>query len=621
MNQYPAWKYILLIAIVAAGLLFALPNIYGEDPAVQVAMANSAATLPTDTAASVRKALTSHDLHFKSVNREGDHILARFDNTETQLKAEAAVKAALGDNYSVAVNLAPRTPEWLRAMGLQPMNRGLDLQGGVHFLLQVDIQAAVEQALTNYRADIQDWLREKLGPAQASVQRVGSQINIRFHDEATRDRGESIINDRLRNDVAMDHTLIKGDPALVVRIPESKIAALKTGAVDQNIAALRNRLNDLGVAEPLIQRQGRNQIVVELPGVQDIAQAKDRLHAKATIQFRLVDMTDNAQLAARTGHVPLNAQLYTKTPRGAPLLLKRGVIASGKGLAGASPAPNPQGAGWVVNVNLNSEAASRMLDATRKNVGKNMAVVLIQDKTTLKKVNGKTVREHHKVESVINNATIQGVFSNRFQIEGLSQAEATQLATQLKFALAVPMDIVGQRVVGPSQGAKNIERGMQSLVIGFIAVVVFMALYYKAFGLMADAALLMNVVLIVALLSILQATLTLPGIAGIVLTVGMAVDANVLIYEHIREELRNGATPQAAIFAGYERAFLVIADANITTLIAGVVLFMFGSGPVKGFAVTLSLGILTSMFTAIVGTRAIVNLTYGRRKRVKKLLV
>ncbi|HET6726389.1 MAG TPA: protein translocase subunit SecD, partial [Gammaproteobacteria bacterium] len=497
---------------------------------------------------------------------------------------------------------------------------GLDLRGGVHFLLNVNIEAAVDQALNGYRADIQDWINEELGAGQAAVSRQGDEIHVRFHDAATRAKAEEIIKDRLLTDIALTETRIDGNPALVARIPEAKVTGLRTGAVDQNIAALRNRLNDLGVAEPLIQRQGSSQIVVELPGVQDIAQAKERLHARATVEFRLVDTTDSAITAAQTGHVPLNAELYRDTPTGQPALLNRDVIASGKGLAGASPAPNPQGAGWVVNVNLNSAAASRMLDTTRKNLGKPMGVVLIQDRTTEREVNGEIVREHHKVESVINIATIQGVFSNRFQISGLSQNEATQLATQLKFALAVPMDVVGQRVVGPSQGAKNIERGMQSLVLGFIAVVVFMALYYKVFGLFANVALLMNVVLVVALLSLLQATLTLPGIAGIVLTVGMAVDANVLIYERIREEIRNGSSPQAAIYGGYERAFSTIADANITTLIAGIILFMFGSGPVKGFAVTLSLGIMTSMFTAIVGTRAIANLVYGG-KRVKKLLV
>ncbi|HET7588194.1 MAG TPA: protein translocase subunit SecD [Gammaproteobacteria bacterium] len=619
MNQYPAWKYILLIVVVAVGLLLALPNVYGEDPAIQVSMTTDQ-SLPENTVATVQQTLDKASLPYKKVERQEDNVLVRFEDTETQIKAEAAIKQALGDNYAVTVNLAPSTPDWVQALGLQPMNLGLDLRGGVHFLLQVDIEAAVDQALNSYRADIQDWINEELGPGQAAVRRQGNQIDVRFHDAATRAKARNIINDRLLNDVTLTETRIDGDPALVVRVPEAKVAALRTGAVDQNIAALRNRLNDLGVAEPLIQRQGRDQIVVELPGVQDIAQAKERLHAKATVEFRLVDTTDSAIMAAQSGHVPLNAELYRDTPSGQPVLLKRDVIASGKNLVDASPGPNPQGADWVVNVNLDSEGGSRMLDVTRKNLGKPMAVVLIQDRTTEREVNGETVREHHKVESVISVATIQGVFSNRFQISGQTQNEATQLATQLKFALAVPMDVVGQRVVGPSQGAKNIERGMQSLVLGFIAVVVFMALYYKVFGLFADIALLMNVVLVVALLSLLQATLTLPGIAGIVLTVGMAVDANVLIYERIREELRNGSSPQAAIYGGYERAFSTIADANITTLIAGVILFMFGSGPVKGFAVTLSLGIMTSMFTAIVGTRAIVNLIYGG-KRVKKLLV
>lgn len=619
MNQYPAWKYILLIVVVGAGLLLALPSVYGEDPAIQVSMSNQA-TLPNGTADKIRQALTSHKLAYSAVEKRENGVLVRFRDTETQLKAEALIKDALGDDYVVAVNLAPRTPAWLQAVGLQPMNLGLDLRGGVHFLLQVDIDAAVDQALNGYRADIQEIAADKLGAGEAAVRRSGNEIQARFHDEQSRSRVETVINSQLRDSVTVTETRINGQPALIARIPETKVASLKTGAVEQNIAALRNRLNDIGVAEPLIQRQGRDQVVVELPGVQDIAQAKERLHAKATIEFRLVDTGDNPIQAAQTGHIPLDAELYRDTPTGAPALLQRDVIVSGKGLAGASPGFDSRTGGPVVNVNLNSEAASRMLDTTRNNLGKPMAVVLIQDRTELRKVDGKTIRRHHKVEKVINIATIQGVFSNRFQISGLTQNEAKQLATQLKFALAVPMDIVGQRVVGPSLGATNIQQGMRSLVLGFLAVVVFMALYYKVFGLIADVALLMNVVLVVALLALLQATLTLPGIAGIVLTVGMAVDANVLIYERIREELRNGSTPQAAIHAGYERAFSTIADANITTLIAGVILFMFGSGPVKGFAVTLSLGIMTSMFTAIVGTRAIVNLLYGRR-RVKKLLV
>lgn len=619
MNQYPAWKYLLLIGIVAVSVVLALPNLYGEDPAIQVSMANGK-PLAQHTLDNVTQTLAEANLAAKALAPSDDNLLIRFDDTDTQLRAESQLKQALGSDYVVAVNLAPSTPGWMRSMGLKPMSLGLDLRGGVHFLLQVDIDAAVNQALDGYRSDVQSWLRDRLGPAQAAVQRKGDEIQIRFHDRDKRAQAEGIITDKLRDDVELSETRLDSDPALIVRIPDSQIAKLKTDAVGQNIAALRNRLNNLGVAEPLIQRQGRSQIVVELPGVQDIAQAKQSLHAKATVEFHLVDMDHSALRAANTGHIPLNSQLYTNTPTGNPLLLKRSVIAGGKGLTGASPAPNSQGPGWVVNVNLNSQAASRMLDTTRKNYKKNMAVLLIQDQTTLKKVDGEIVRRHKKVKKVINNATIQGVFSNRFQISGLSKDEATQLATQLKFALAVPMDIVGQRVVGPSLGVQNIEQGLHSLIYGFLAVVVFMILYYKMFGLFADIALFMNVVIIVALLSLLGATLTLPGIAGIVLTVGMAVDANVLIYERIREEVRNGSSPQAAIYAGYERAWSAIVDANITTLIAGLVLFMFGTGPVKGFAVTLSIGIVTSMFTAIVGTRAIANWMYGGR-RIKKLHV
>ena len=610
LNHYPAWKNALVVIVTLLGFLLALPNLYGEDPAIQITKKN-ASTLAPAVVTQATDALKKADIAYISSGTEDGHGVIRFGDTEHQLKAMDVVSQALGDDYSVAVNLAPRTPQWLRDMGLKPMNRGLDLRGGVHFLLQVDLKAAVDQAIDNDRKDIQTSLREKR-IRYMSVDRDGDGLRIQFRSQEDLDKAKDLL---LRTMTALSITEAEGTslPVLVVRPSEQTIRSIKDTAVEQNIVALRKRVNELGVAEPIVQRQGQGRIVVELPGIQDTARAKEKLGDTATIEFRLVYTQGNAYQAEQTGHIPLGARLY-KTSDGRPVLLKREVIVAGPQIKDAQSGFDQQSGGPEVSVTLDSAGGAKMAETTRENLNKPMAVVYIENRTDTRMVDGKPVKVHHKIEKVINIANIAGLFSSRFQITGLSREEAKSLALVLRTPLAAPIDIIAQHTVGPSLGKDNIKQGFASVVLGFLLVVGFMAVYYKVFGLIADIALFMNVVLTVALLSLLQATLTLPGIAGIVLTVGMAVDANVLIYERIREELRNGNSPQAAIHAGYERALGTIADSNITTLIAGIVLFSFGTGPVKGFAVTLTLGILTSMFTAIMGSRAIVNKLFGARK-------
>lgn len=616
LNRYPAWKNILIVVVVALGVLLALPNVFGEDPAVQVSNRNLNGASQA-LVSEVKSALQDAKIPFKSAEIQDDRALVRFPGTDQQLRAADALRQSLGSDYVVALNLAPRTPGWLRSMGLKPMSLGLDLRGGVHFLLQVDMDAALKQAVERYVGDIRSKLRDK-DIRYAGVTQQGDAVQVRFRDAQALEKAQNLIQAQFQ-DLNVEEA--QGDqPALKVTMTEKRMRDVKRNSVEQNITTLRNRVNELGVAEPIIQQQGESRIVVELPGVQDTARAKEILGATATLEFHLVDMNNSPTEAEQSGHVPLTDKLY-HDKNGRPVLLKRDVIATGDQLTDAAATFDSQTGGPAVAVDLDSSAAGKMQEVTARNVGNQMAVVYIETKTQTKEVDGKKVRTHKRVETVINQATIQDVLGSQFQITGLQQGEAHNLALLLRAgALAAPVDIVEERTVGPSLGAENIQQGFEAVVIGFLIVVGIMLVYYRVFGIFANVALLMNVVLIVALLSLLQATLTMPGIAGIVLTVGMAVDANVLIYERIREELRRGNTPQAAIHAGYEHAFSTIADANITTLIAALVLFMFGTGPVKGFAVTLSLGIVTSMFTAIMGTRALVNLIYGQR-RVSKLSI
>ena len=611
MNQYPAWKYLLIITLVVIGLFYALPNLYGEDPAVQVSSGRNAAMDDTIQAL-LQSKLGDAGISSKFVEETETGLLIRFNDTEDQLVAVDLFKDALGPDYIVALNLAPSTPAWLQAINALPMYLGLDLRGGVHFLMEVDMNAAIQKAMQRYSSDLRTVLR-KAKLRYTSIREVDDKLVVKFRSVEDRDKGSELIHDEYPELELKE--LEDGDSfVLEAALSEKETREIRKLALQQNITTLRNRVNELGVAEPIIQQQGDRRVVVQLPGVQDTATAKRILGATATLEYRAVD-TQNDVEAARNGKIPAGSSLY-KHRDGRYYLLKNRNIATGDQIINARSGFDSNSGSPQVSVTLDGKGARKMLEFTKVSVGKPMAVLFIENKTTTRMVNGEQVVSNRKVEEIISVATIRGVFGRQFQTTGLdSPQEAHELALLLRSgALAAPIRIVEERTVGPSLGAENIEQGFQSVVIGFVLVLIFMALYYKTFGLIADLALTLNLVFVVALLSMLQATLTMPGIAGIVLTVGMAVDANVLIFERIREELRNGNTPQASIHAGYAKALSTIADANVTTLIAAIVLFSFGTGPIKGFAVTLSLGIITSMFTAIVGTRAVINLIYGGRR-------
>ena len=610
MNQYPLWKYILILLIIIIGTVYALPNLYGEDPAIQVTSARGF-NLPLDMTSTIDNSLADEQIAYKSREQVGNRILYRFENFEDQLKASGALQEDLGEQFVVALNLAHATPDGLRAIGGKPLTLGLDLQGGVHFLMQVDMDTARGQQLDRFVDDIRTSLRDER-IRYVSVRREGNGLLILLRSAEDRDRTINIMNSSQSLQGLDLKELEPGETfGISASVQEQTVLELQQTALRQNITTLRNRVNELGVAEPVIQQQGADRVVVQLPGVQDTVEAKKIIGSTATLEYRAVDESNDAFSAAASGRIPPESRLYTDQD-GNPVLLKKRLIVSGNQLVGASGGFDQQTGQPMVSVTLDGVGAGRMLSFTRDNVGNRMAVLYIEQKPG-----------GRKIEEVISVAVVREPFGKRFQTTGLdSIGEATQLALLLRAgALAAPMEIVEERTVGPSLGQDNIEKGFKSVVIGFVVVLIFMAVYYRVFGLVANVALFANMVLLMSLLSMLGATLTMPGIAGIVLTVGMAVDANVLIFERIREELRNDNTPQASIRAGYEKAFSTIADANITTLIAAFVLFLFGTGPIKGFAVTLSLGIMTSMFTAIMGTRALVNLIYGRRKRVGKLAI
>lgn len=609
MNQFPLWKNTLVLAVVLFGFVFALPNIYGESPAIKVSDSKTG-VVTEDMLFQVENAIERENISYTEAFLEDESVTIRFDRVEDQLRARDVLRDELGGDLLSALTLAPRTPEWLRNLGLRPMSLGLDLRGGVHFLFQVDMDAAITQALENYGNDFRTQLREKR--IQRSVRVDGRTIVIELDSQDDLDQATRLVRDTDQQLELSDE--VRGDKyRLLIRMSEQQVRQRQDFAIEQNIVTLRNRVNELGVAEPVVQRQGVDRIVVQLPGIQDPTRAIEILGATATLEFRMEDKENDAYAAQRRGRAPVNSRLYTHR-NGSPVLLQREIIVTGDQLTDAQQGFD-QNALPAVFVKLDSRGASRMLENTKKHVGDRMGVVFKEQKRDIVVRDGEEVIVPRTEEEVISLATIQGVFSKSFQITGLEARESRDLALLLRAgSLAAPIFMVEERTIGPSLGQDNIDQGRLAVMVGFALVIAFMIVYYRAFGLIANLALLMNLVLIVALLSLLQAALTLPGIAGIVLTVGMAVDANVLIFERVREELRNGNTPQASIQAGYEKAFSSIADANITTLIAAVVLFAFGTGPIKGFAVTLSLGILTSMFTAIVGTRAVVNLSFGGRK-------
>ncbi len=620
LNQYPAWKYLLIILVVTVGVIYALPNLYGEDPAIQISPARSA-QLDESVHRKVLQTLEENGITPQRVEYGEQRMLLRFGDTEEQLKANDLVRDLLGVNYTVALNLAPATPEWLQSLNAQPMYLGLDLRGGVHFLMEVDMETALSQALERYVGDFRTALREAR-LRYLTISREGDHVELKFRDARQRDAALDLLESSADySDLQFSTREREGAFYLHATLRDTAQREIRRFALQQNITTLRNRVNELGVAEPLIQQQGQERIVVQLPGVQDTARAKEILGATATLEFRMVDERGDVQ-AAVAGRVPPTSRLYYERG-GRPILLKKQIIITGDYITDASSGIEQQTGSPAVFITLDGKGARMMSNATRDNVGRSMAVVFIELKSETRMVDGKPVKSRKKLEEVINVAVIRDQLGKRFQISGLdSTREARDLALLLRAgALAAPIEIVEERTVGPSLGQDNIDKGVRSVVIGFVLVLAFMAFWYRGFGLMANLALTLNLVLIVAVLSMLQATLTLPGIAGIVLTVGMAVDANVLIFERIREELRSGNSAQSSIDSGYGKAFSTIADANITTLIAALVLFGFGTGPIKGFAVTLSIGIVTSMFTAIVVTRAVANLVYGRQRRLTRLSI
>ncbi len=599
MNRYPLWKNALVIVVMLAGFLVALPNVFGEEPAIEVSLERGA-KLGDPEIEEIKRNLEPAGIPYTAAAASNGRLILRFGSVEDQLKAAEQVKAALGKGYLTALMMAPRTPRWLAALGLKPVSLGLDLRGGVHFLFQVDMQTALRQRLDNYANDFSRILRDNRIRRNLRVE--GDTLRIEIADPADADKARSLIQKSDPNlSISTENTGTA--VTLVAHMTEKQIRERQDAAIEKNTLTLRNRVNELGVSEPVVQRQGVDRIVVQLPGVQDPSQAERVLGATATLEFHLVCEGENPLEAQQKGRAPVGCELY-KDRSAAPVLLRRRAIVTGDQLTDASQ--TFQQGMPAVSVRLDAKGGREMLETTKANLNKPMAVVFVEQKRDRVERDGQMIDVPREEKEVINIATIKGVFSSQFQITGLGVMEARDLALLLRAgSLAAPIFKVEERTIGPSLGQDNIDRGIRATLVGLLLVVTFMAIYYRGFGLVADLGLIANLVLLVALLSLLQASLTLPGIAGIVLTVGMAVDANVLIYERIREELRNGNTPQASIQAGFEKAFGTIADSNITTLIAGLVLFAFGTGPIKGFAVVLCLGILTTMFTAVVVSRAI----------------
>lgn len=602
MNRYPLWKYLLVMVVIIFGFIYTLPNFYGESPAVQVLPLR--ANLKADHALLQRvdQAIRAANLGAEGVVLDSTSVKVRFNSTDTQLKAKDILQSQLGDDYMVAVNLVSRSPQWLTAMNAQPMYLGLDLRGGVHLLLQIDMSSALEKAVEAASGDMRSVLRER-NIAYSGVSREGREVTVRFRDEEMRNKALAEFRQRFGNLNFIDKNA-GNEIVLLATIRPEEEKRIQESAVQQNLVTLRNRVNELGVAEPIIQQQGVDRIVVQLPGVLDTAHAKDIIGRTATLEVRLVD---DEHSFSEGSPVPFGTEMF-KDRDGTALLVKKNVLLTGERIQDAQPGFDNRTNEPAVHINLDGAGTRKFKEATRENVGKRMAILLF---------------ERGKGEVITAPVIREEIGGGRVQISGqMDTKEANDISLLLRAgALAAPMEIIEERTVGPSLGADNITRGFQSTQIGFAAIAIFMIAYYLMFGMVSVLALGSNLLLLVALLSMLQATLTLPGMAGIALTLGMAIDANVLINERIREELRNGITPQAAIHAGYENAFRTILDSNITTLIAGIALFMFGSGAVRGFAVVLCLGILTSMFSAVLISRALVNLIYGRKPRLTKISI
>ncbi len=619
MNRYPLWRYVLIVVLILLGIVYALPNIYGSDPAIQISPKNAAA-LSTDVLPKVKQALSGQNLAYLSVSRQPNALLVRFKNTASQLKGQEVLRAVLGDKFSIAPNIAPRTPAWLRSIGAKQMKKGLDLQGGIHFLLAVDTKALIKQQVESDMHSIGNALREQ-GVRYSGLSANGKQgIEVDFRNKSSVDAATTLLNKDFSSYIWEAHT-DGTQPVVVGQLSQPALVKLQRYAVEQNMNILRNRVNELGVSEPIVVQQGASNISVDLPGIQDSARAKELIGKVATIQLRMMDVQHDAQQAKQSGIVPFGSKLY-KDEDGQPVLLKNQIVLKGTSIVSASAQIGENGKP-IVAIRLGGSGVTLFNRITSQNIGKPMATVLVETKMIPHMVNGKVVTTAKQIEKVINVATIQSALGNSFQIENLESLKyARNLSLLLRSgAYTAPVDFVQERIVGPTLGKANIEKGKVSTFVGTLLIVLFMALYYRVFGLVADVALIMNLVFIVAILSIIGATLTLPGIAAIVLTLGMAVDANVLINERIREELRLGMSPQAAITAGYGRAFMTIVDSNVTTLIVAVVLVTISSSSVKGFAVNLIIGLLTSMVTSIFFTRGIINLIYGSRKQLKKLSI
>ncbi len=606
MNRYPLWKYLIIAAALLIGLVYTLPNFFPEVPAVQVSSSKATVAIDNALLGTVEDTLKAANIPYRGATLDPVGVKVRFSDPDTQLKAKDALQARLGDNYIVALNLLSASPPWLTAIGALPMYLGLDLRGGVHFLLQVDMKAALDKAADRYTTDIRSLLREKK-VVYAGVAREGTNVVVRFREAADRNKARTDIELAFPDLILRDADAPGGELRLVAGLKPEAQKKIQDGAVQQNITILRNRVNELGVAEPIIQQQGAERVVVQLPGVQDTARAKDLLGRTASLEIRMVNDDPGALEAALGGQVPFGSDLFTERG-GQQLLVRRQVVLTGDRINDAQPGFDSRNNEPAVHVNLDGTGARIFKEVTRENVGKRMAIVLV---------------EKGKAEVITAPVIREEIGGGRVQISGrMSTREANDVALLMRAgALAAPMEIVEERTVGPSLGKENIDKGFNSVFYGFIVLAVFMCAYYMLMGLISTIALSVNLLLLVAILSMLQATLTLPGIAAIALTLGMAIDSNVLINERIREELRWGATPHAALQAGYERAFGTILDSNVTTLIAGIALLIFGSGPVRGFAVVHCLGIMTSMFSAVFVSRGIVNLIYGNRKKLDKISI
>jgi preprotein translocase subunit SecD len=617
MISYPRWKIAFVAIVLVIGIFLAVPNLFGEENALQLARDRAAVT--DDDRTAVEKILKERGVTPSGAFLDQGRLTLRFSSKQDQLKARDMINEARPNQFTVALSQASRVPEWMRNLGLNPVKLGLDLRGGVYLVYQVDVQGAVKQLLDRHEQDFRASLRSARVPYQdVSVDYPGDRVRVMFNDADGFAKGKAAILADNRN-MTLTDTTVNGLPALQLTLTPQDIKDREDSAVQQNIVILRNRLNspELAVSEPQVARQGLDRIAIQLPGLQNSAEVKKILGKTATLEFRMVDESNNPLEAAGTGRVPLGSKLYYTRDK-QPVLLKREVVVTGDQLTDASFQPNTQD-GPAVSVSLDARGAAKMLKNTQENIGHLMAVVFI-DRS--REPNAQGVVVDRTTEEVINRATIRGVFGNNFQITGVNPIEGRELALLLRAGgLAAPLSPVEERAIGPSLGQDNIDKGVHAMVFGMLAAFIFMFVYYKVFGLIADLTLAANVVMLTALLSVLGAALTLPGIAAVVLTVGMAVDANILIYERIREELRIGVSPRAAISAGFDRAFSAIFDSNVTAFIAGLVLWLFGAGAVRGFAVVLMLGIVTSMFTAVMGSRALVQVIYGGKRKLDRLSI